>query len=259
MSVYTFRKASQEATAIAEFFSLHGLPTDSVDALADVSRLRRRERNRPLTLGLSRAAYFLIDGRVSELVQHGKTRLWREVMLFEAVSNTVFFPGTYSERAQPSYMGFTTGMCLSRCTFVEVPNTKLASLAMNDPAIALMLARMATKRHNLTEQLYTASRATPVARVAAILNYLAETTRRNVIKPGPNGTMVMTRIEELVATGPSQADIADALCLGRATVEKAISELRQVKALKAFRPGERANRCYPIEDQHRLRQISMGA
>ncbi|MEU9669350.1 hypothetical protein AB0E25_27910 [Streptomyces bobili] len=248
-----------ESRSVADFFTLHGLPPDSVEALTDVSRLRRRSRGRPMVLGVARAAYFLVDGRMAEVVQPGKTRLWREVMLFERVSTTASFSGTYNEeRPSPAPRELIAGTPLSRCLFVEVPNTKLISLAMTDPAIALMLARMATKRHTLTERLYTASRAAPVARVAAVLNYLAEPTRRNVIKPREDGAMVMTTAEELVASGPSQADIADALCLGRATVEKAIAELRQAKALRSFSPGERANCCYPIADRDLLRQIALG-
>ncbi|MFF7148113.1 hypothetical protein ACFZAO_08585 [Streptomyces griseoaurantiacus] len=212
-----------------------------------------------MVLGVSRSAYFLVDGRMAELVQNGKTRLWREVMLFENVSESATFTGAYNEeRPSGKPKELIAGAALSRCLFVEVPNSKLGALTMTDPAIALMLARMATKRYALTEQLYTASRAAPIARVAAVLNYLAETTRRNAIKPREDGVLVMTTTEELVASGPSQADIADALCLGRATVEKAIAELRQVKALRSFQPGERANRCYPIADRELLRQISLG-
>ncbi|MFD8767000.1 cyclic nucleotide-binding domain-containing protein [Streptomyces mirabilis] len=255
----TASRRSRESRAIADFFALHGLPPDSVEALADASRLRRRSRNRPMALRVGRAAYFLVDGRVTELVQPGKVRLWREVMFFESVTNTASFPGTYDEeRPSPKAEEPIVGSTLSSCLFIEVPNSKLTSLAMTDPAIALMLARMATKRHTLMERLYTASRAAPVTRVAAVLNYLAEPTRRNVIKVRDDGVPVMTTAEELVASGPSQADIADALCLGRATVEKAIAELRQAKALKSFSPGERANRCYPIEDRSLLRQISLG-
>ncbi|MGW3148906.1 hypothetical protein ACWDG1_30375 [Streptomyces sp. NPDC001177] len=260
MSAYTASRRPNETKAIGEFFALHGLPPDSVESLADVSRVRRRSRGRPLALGLSRAAYFLIDGRVSEFVQPDKVRIWRELMLFEGVSDTTFLPGTYNDERppNPSSKELTTGMCLSRCVFVEVPNSKLTALAMSDPAIALMLARMATKRQMLTERLYTTTRATPVARVAALLDYLAEPTRRNLIKTREDGVMVMTTTEELVASGPSQTDIADALCLGRATVEKSVSELRQVGALRTFGPGERMNRCYPVEDRDLLRQISRG-
>jgi hypothetical protein len=31
-----------------------------------------------------------------------------------------------------------------------------------------------------------------------------------------------------------------------------------LKALRSFGPGERANRCYPIEDRDLLRQIALG-
>jgi CRP-like cAMP-binding protein len=260
MGYATTSRRTSEARAIADFFALHGLPPYSADALTEVSRLRRRNRGRPLVLPVSKSAFFLVDGRVSELVQPGKVRLWRELMLFENISSTAFFPGTYGEeRVSTNSKSMISGSTLSRCVFVEVPNSKLNSLATTDPAIALMLARMAAKRHVLTERLYTASRATPAARVAAVLNYLAEPTRRNVIRPrSEDGVLVMTTAEELVASGPSQADLADALCLGRATVEKAIAELRQLKALRSFGPGERANRCYPIEDRELLRGIALG-
>lgn len=255
----TISRRTSEARAIADFFALHGLPPYSADALTEVSRLRRRSRGRPLVLPVAKSAFFLVDGRVSEHVQAGKVRLWRELMLFESISSTAVLPGTYGEERANANSNMISGSILSRCVFVEVPNSKLNALAMSDPAIALMLARMATKRHVLTERLYTASRATPAARVAAVLNYLAEPTRRNVIRPrSEDGVLVMTTTEELVASGPSQADLADALCLGRATVEKAIAELRQLKALRSFGPGERANRCYPIEDRDLLRGIALG-
>ncbi|MGW6261534.1 hypothetical protein [Streptomyces sp. NPDC055085] len=249
-----------EHVAIAELFSVHGLPSDSAEALSDVSRLRRRTNGRPVPLGGGRAAYFLVDGCVAEQAQPGKVRLWRDLMLFERISDASFFSGTRGDdKSGQNSNELTVGTTLSRCLFIEVPHSKLASRATSDPAVALLLARMATKRYTLTEQLYTATRAAPIARVAALLNYLAEPTRRKVIKPRKeDGAMVIATTEELVAAGPSQADIADALCLGRATVEKAIAELRQIQALRSFKPGERANRCYPIKDRQLLRQISMG-
>lgn len=253
----------REAKAIGEFFSVLGLPQFSVDCLTEVSHLRRRERGEDIVLGLGRYAYFLVDGRISELVQPGKTRLWREVMLFEDISDAALLGslGPYNDDRQNLHTNkkiMSVGMCLSRCMFIQIPNSKLTTLATTDPAIALMLARMATKRHTLTERLYTASRATPLARVATVLNYLTEPTRRKRIKTREDGVLVMTTTEELIASGPSQADIADALCLGRATVEKAISELRQLKALRPFEPGERTNRSYPVADRDLLRQIALG-
>jgi CRP-like cAMP-binding protein len=250
----------RETKAIGEFFSVLGLPQFSVDCLTEISHLRRRERGEDIVLGLGRYAYFLVDGRISELVQPGKTRLWREVMLFEDISDAAL-PGAYNDERQNPHTNkrmTSVGMCLSRCMFIQIPNSKLFTLATTDPAIALMFARMATKRHTLTERLYTATRATPLARVAAVLNYLTEPTRRNRIKTREDGVLVMTTTEELIASGPSQADIADALCLGRATVEKAVSELRQLKALRAFEPGERTNRSYPVADRDLLRQIALG-
>lgn len=260
MAVTVTRKASGTRAPIADFLALHGLPPDSVNSLTEVSRLRWVNRGR-LVLPVSSSAFFLVDGRVSESVRPGNVRLWRELMLFERLSSATSLPGTDSEETVASAPASPVfGSALSRCIFVEIANTQLNALMTSDPAIALMLARMATKRHQLTERLYSASRATPTARVAAVLNYLAEPTRRKAIKPRNDGTgtLVMTVVDELVASGPSQTDLADALCLGRATVEKAIAELRQLKALRSFSPGERANRCYPIKDRHLLRQIALG-
>jgi CRP-like cAMP-binding protein len=252
MSVSLPSTRQREAKAISDFFSLLGLHPDSIDSLTDISRLRRRDRGSGVRLGSGRS-YFLIDGRMSELVQPGKIRLWREVMLLEDI--TITLPALNDdwrrEKRSPSVWE-----CLSSCLLVEIPSMKLHSMTGSDPGIALMLAAMATKRHTLTERLYTASRATPTARVAAVLDYLTEPRRRNRVKTRADGVLVMTTIEELIATGPSQADIADALCLGRATVEKALSELRLRKALRAFEPGERTNRSYPVADRDLLREIA---
>ncbi|MYS69613.1 hypothetical protein GTY88_04090 [Streptomyces sp. SID5926] len=259
MASATATRRPREAEAIADFFSLYGLPHDSVEALTEVSRLRRRGRGRPLMLPVMKFAYFLVDGCMSETGQAGKARLWRELMLFESISNSGVLPGSYSEeRIDPVTTGATAVSTLTPCVFIEVPSSKMSALASTDPAIALMLARMAAKRGVLTERLYTATRASPVARVAAVLNYLAAPTRRNLIRRREDGALVMTTTEELVASGPSQADLSDALCLGRATVEKAIAELRQAGALRSFGPGERTNRCYPVQDRDLLRQISFG-
>jgi hypothetical protein len=259
MTTPTITRRPRESDAIADFFSLYGLPHDSVEALTEVSRLRRRGRGRPLVLPVMKYAYFLVDGCISETVQAGKTRLWRELMLFENISNSGVLPGSYSEESfPPATTNLIHGSVLSGCVFIEVPATKLSALATTDPAIALMLARMAAKRGALTERLYTATRASPVARVAAVLNYLAIPTRRKVIRRRADGALVMSTAEELVASGPSQADLSDTLCLGRATVEKAIAELRQTGALRSFSPGERTNRCYPIQDRDLLRQIALG-
>lgn len=243
------------AKAISDFFGLQGLSPDLADSLAEASRIRIRERGHEIMRLLRPSVYFLVDGRVSEEVLPGKTRLWREVFLLGDLTDVLQY-GEESTRWAVSRGNMMYGMCLSRCILIEVPKPKLASLATTEPAITLMLARMANKRHTLTERLYTVNRASPVVRVAAILNYLMEPTRRNVIRTRKDGALVMTTSEELVAAGPSQADIADALCLGRATVEKALSELRQLGALRAFGPGERTNRCYPVENQDLLRQIA---
>ncbi|MFE2039184.1 hypothetical protein ACFXBB_39415, partial [Streptomyces scopuliridis] len=83
-------------------------------------------------------------------------------------------------------------------------------------------------------------------------------TGQPLVKTREDGALVRVVAEELVASGPSQADIADSLCLGRATVEKAVSELRRAGALKAFGPGERTNRCYSVKDWNLLKQIALG-
>ncbi|MFF3335636.1 hypothetical protein ACFYWX_39920 [Streptomyces sp. NPDC002888] len=83
------------------------------------------------------------------------TRLWREVMLFEDISDAALLGslGPYNDDRQNPHTNkkiTSVGMCLSRCMFIQIPNSKLTTLATTDPAIALMLARIATKRHTLT-------------------------------------------------------------------------------------------------------------
>ncbi|GAA2616109.1 hypothetical protein GCM10010304_81990 [Streptomyces roseoviolaceus] len=249
-----------EIGMIREHLSVLGLPDGSANSLSEVARLRARNRGSTFMVGPTKMSYLLITGRVAELFSPlSQERLWRDAMFFEDVSSMPF-PGTYSDegmatsRFNPSYM-----VCLTSCRLIEFPSSRLHELAMGDPAIALFLARMANKRHALTEQLYGATRATPVSRVAAVLEYLAEPRRFNQVKHRKtDGKAVMTVAEEVVASGPSQTDIADSLSLGRATVEKAIAELRKVGALKAFGPGERTNCTYPVADQGLLMQIALG-
>ncbi|MGW0955364.1 Crp/Fnr family transcriptional regulator [Streptomyces sp. NPDC002545] len=249
-----------EASVVGEHLSQLDLPAETVNSLATIGRLRHRDRGDFIRFPLSRSSFLLVKGCISEIGQHGKARLWRDTMIFENMSSRSLFGAYNDERTSPDgeHGNSFTSICLSPCTIIELPNSKLSSMAMAYPAIGLVLAGMATKRHTVLERLYTATRATPVARVAAVLDYLTETTRKSVLKTREDGAVVVTLAEELVASGPSQADIADALCLGRATVEKAVSQLRQTGALKAFSPGERTNRCYPVKDRDLLRQIALG-
>jgi hypothetical protein len=91
-----------------------------------------------------------------------------------------------------------------------------------------------------------------------VLDYLAELERKRLPVRKEDGTLRAEVFDELVASGPSQGDIAEALCLGRATVEKAIAGLRHDRVLRAFGPGERTNRYYVIEDRDLLRQVARG-
>jgi CRP-like cAMP-binding protein len=203
-----------------------------------------------------RNAYFLIDGLVSQSVRPNQTRLWREPMLFEDAMSDDERPVFHSPYGVtlPTY-----GVALTRCSYIEIPNIRLRALAKVEPEVGMLIARMATARHALTDRLYASGHDAPTVRVAALLDYLTRHQRKTLLTTREeDGVQVMTTIDELVAEGPRQSDIAEALCLGRATVEKALSELRRVGALRAFGRGERTNRCYPVKDRDLLRQAARG-
>ncbi|MDJ0384325.1 helix-turn-helix domain-containing protein [Streptomyces sp. G-G2] len=148
---------------------------------------------------------------------------------------------------------------MTTCATVGLTSRTLALLIEQETSLALLLAQLANDRAMTVESVYAASKSDPVTGVARLLEYLAE-SRTN---PHGAGRIRWTRsgihkVPEgaLTVSGPSQADLADALGLGRTTVEKALASLRAEGVLTALPPGTRSNRYYEIADFALLRSVA---
>ncbi|MFE2684481.1 LexA family transcriptional regulator [Streptomyces mirabilis] len=120
------------------------------------------------------------------------------------------------------------------------------------------LAVMDSLKYTALESVYGASRRSPVARVARLIRFLAVDVGAYEAHDRDGDRIVRIAPQGLVE-GPTQADLADALALGRATVEKSLVTLREKGALRAAAPGERTNRFYLITDKDLLEHIGRGA
>ncbi|MGW4880021.1 helix-turn-helix domain-containing protein [Streptomyces sp. NPDC004262] len=140
-------------------------------------------------------------------------------------------------------------------TALSLPGRALREAILHEPALGVALLRMTFEQQQITEVVYGASNEVPLVRVAGMLDYLA--VSRSVVVQAANKTVVTSQRKKLIV-GPTQTDIADALGMGRATVEKALATLRKEGALKATPPGQRKNRRYEIADDEKLKLIAMG-
>ncbi|MFI6494347.1 Crp/Fnr family transcriptional regulator [Streptomyces sp. NPDC050564] len=233
------------------------LPVSSLLELASVARYRVHPRGTStLIRRTSGHVLFLIDGCALEETTDSQTvRLWRSGAVFgEQPIVHGFSPGS-SRTNETRYLNFLSE---SRCLLI--PRDKLRTLALSDPMTMLMISRIGMDRTNVIERLYTVTRKAPVSRVATLLDYLAgETT---VMRPktveNEEKQLVVKPMRNAIVEGPTQNDISEALTLGRATVERALGELRREGALLRFRKGERTNRVYEIADRDLLQQIARG-
>ncbi|MFE9098274.1 hypothetical protein [Streptomyces sp. NPDC007264] len=135
---------------------------------------------------------------------------------------------------------------------------RLAHLAVEEPSVALALVRMGMEQHAIMERVYCGNGDSPVARVAALFEYLMEKRSVPKIIRDGKGQPVVTVSTSTTVDGPTQLDVADALGLGRATVEKAIATLRTEGALVAPARGARTNRLYEIRDRSVLGVMALG-
>ncbi|GAA5029266.1 hypothetical protein GCM10023335_68140 [Streptomyces siamensis] len=96
--------------------------------------------------------------------------------------------------------------------------------------------------------------------MAALLDCLAgvDAMVRPKTVENENRQLVAKPMRSPIVERPTQHDLAEALHLGHATVERAVAELRREGALVRFRKGERTNRVYEIADRDILQQIARG-
>ncbi|MFI6144837.1 helix-turn-helix domain-containing protein [Streptomyces sp. NPDC051109] len=242
--------------AISSHLKSLGLPSYAIESLISAGRVEARPRGDIVAYG-QEWIHIVARGVIKETTPHGTTRLWRRGAILGDISRVMLRKGTTDESgsrgAGPHITFLSTGAALS------LTARTFATLIQKEPVLALLLAQLANERAQTVESVYAASKADPVIRVARLLEYLVPAGRftrgverfrwtRTGMHPVPN--------EAATITGPSQADIADALGLGRTTVEKAIASLRAEGILTALAPGTRSNRYYEIMDFSRLRSTA---
>ncbi|MER5927870.1 Crp/Fnr family transcriptional regulator [Streptomyces mirabilis] len=226
--------------------------------LASVARYRVHGRGQSLLIRRSPGyVHFLIDGCVLEETTDSQiSRLWRDGAVFG--EQEILHSLSPTNQPKPNRTRFLNFLSESRCLLI--PREKLRVLALNDPSAMFMLARVGMNRANTIERLYTVTRKSPASRVAALLDYLAGQT--TVMRPktveNEEKQLVVKPMRNAIVEGPTQNDISEALNLGRATVERAVRELRKEGALQRFGKGERTNRVYEIADRDLLQQIAQG-
>ncbi|WP_329128423.1 helix-turn-helix domain-containing protein [Streptomyces caniferus] len=239
-------------TILGRFFDPYCVHPTILDGLADVCRFHEGYEGKDVVLSSavsrrSTRCVFLFRGYVVTHPLTGTARLWRGRSFF----------GT-SHVWQDGAMDLEHPQLVTRgpVTALSLPGRALHQVISHEPTIGMALLRMSFEQQQIMEDVYGANNDAPLVRVAGLLDYLAIT--RPVIAMADDGRRVMTSRHKREITGPTQTDIADALGMGRATVEKALATLRKDGALKPTPPGQRKNRYYEIADEERLKLIAMG-
>ncbi|SHH32512.1 Crp/Fnr family transcriptional regulator [Streptomyces sp. 3214.6] len=216
-----------------------------VDALAKVMTAHVLDRDE-LAFGYKRRGqvFFLVSGCIREERTLGHTRLWKAGTMF----------GRWAS-ARSSFA--SSGWALADTTGLSANSTDIYNLAMEHGEVCQALARMDAFRMNTLDGVYCASRQSPLGRVARLLIYLSEDAGRGYQTRSVDGRRVVKFVPGGIVDGPSQGDLADALALGRATVEKALATLRE-DGILARPTGKRTNRFYEILDRDRLDNIARG-
>lgn len=240
---------------LAEQWTKLGLPPASANELVHISRLVTFQRNARL-LTSPGSSFILCRGIVTETMrQPDRIRVWREFMLLGHSHTTKW--ENVEDRAIRGLKGSMV-VCRTNCTMIHVMTRHLRQTAQADPSISALVADLTASRHETTEHLYTASRATPLSRVAALLNYLTTAELRVTFSEQGDARLSSGYHTTRQARGPSRAEIADSLGLGKATVEKALVELRSLGALGEFGPEGRENRTYPVASLELLQLAASG-
>lgn len=229
--------------AVDRIFAGTSLPDAALDKIARRGVLSRGKRGVScFPSGRKGRIHFLAYGCVREDLRHGVVRLWRNNAMFGD------WTGTSSTEVRATVL---TAVSLT----VSIDSWELHRIAREHPDLFVALGQMSAKRLRGAETVYGTSRLSPRARVAALLLYLSEDDGQFLGTDGvwhPIGDGVHGYVE-----GPSQADIAAALGLGLASVEKALASLRDCGVLEKGIPGAtRTNRLYKIADHMALERVA---
>ncbi|MGR6968338.1 Crp/Fnr family transcriptional regulator [Streptomyces cynarae] len=243
----------QTARFVQRFFAPYKVSQSAIEALGQQCRIRSGPRHKTWMLGGSgrtSTVVFLVRGCVMVRSRSGHTdRLWKGPVFFG--DEEIWNFGRANIRNSRIFT-------LSNFMALVISTAKLREIATEDPTLAFALLRMSAERRALAESVYGQNRKSPLARVATLLDYLAEERTGPEEATDETGATIVRMSSRYVVDGPSQTDLSDALGLGRATVEKSLALLRQEGAVKRPERGTRQNRTYEINDVQALREISLG-
>jgi CRP-like cAMP-binding protein len=196
------------------FFARYRLPRHVLEAIATkASKVHRFKRGDECFRLDARRIFLLASGCVREEQHWGTPRIWREGTLFGN------WCGLHHESRG-------TALREGRGLFLGVEDVR--QLGGEFPELLLALAGLTHERLEAAETVYGASKKTSMHKVAELLVYLASARVGHL----DDQSFLFQEAPRNFVQGPTQADIADALGLSRAAVEKAIADLRHRGALR---------------------------
>ncbi|MFM9625116.1 helix-turn-helix domain-containing protein [Streptomyces turgidiscabies] len=231
--------------ALSTFFGalgVNGVSTSAHDALLSTMRLQSNLRDEICTSFDSEQVLLLVEGNVREHRGMNSTRLWKAGIIF----------GNWA--GAPSIETFRC-IALSAAVFLTARGPDVRHMITRYPEVGLVFARAEIVRSQITDRVYGANRLRPEARVARLLLHLAVNTEPIYRKKETGGRTVVGIASGGIVQGPTQRDLADALALGLATVEKVLSRFRDDGILDAGQ-ASRVNRRYWITDREQLETIA---
>lgn len=175
--------------------------------------------------------HVILDGCVSERTLYGFSDTLRFRGRGEVLGDVEIFSDV-----QPA-----TAVCLAPTRTWAIPLERMRALAELHPLIMIAMGKSIADRLQRTERVYGTPSRDVDERVSGLLIDLGQTSGQHYT----DGTIKVA--------GPSQIDLAEALCLSRASVEKAVRRLRQADLI------ETGYRSYELRDLHALQRIAEGS
>ncbi|MFG3041863.1 Crp/Fnr family transcriptional regulator [Streptomyces sp. NPDC048330] len=217
-------RRSRMEVRLVSYFQALGVSVSAATMLASTSHVLAHQ---PGPLAIRRGAGY-VDVIIAGVVADERRRLWASEWWLGDLDVFRETPAL----SRPRYE------ILSDTWTLRIDREVLRSLAMRDLTVQRMLHHVLTNRLGVHDTVYGVDQRTTLARVAQLLQYLVR--RRDVL----DSAHLVSRTDD-VLQGPTQKDLADALGLSLASVEKSMSLLRKHHVVACTGKG-RANRAYRV-------------
>ncbi|MFE0042228.1 Crp/Fnr family transcriptional regulator [Streptomyces albireticuli] len=192
---------------------LDGLPSRLWSSMIPLGQTRAYAKGEPLpTGGPDSPIHIVLGGCVAQRRAHFGTTILR----FRGTGQVL----EEHKLVEPDTPGPLT-TCLSKTVTLSFTAEALQKLLERHVVIERKLLRSLETRNRTDERIYSTFKRPALARVSTLLHHLGATV--GVREQGPNGGI---RVE-----GPSQCDLAEALLIGKSTVELALGRLRDERVI----------------------------